>query len=104
MTDVEQLLEKRRNMFIASRRDVEVYIANFFAELDKINPSLLKDTHPVEGRTAQEIFPSLYKEPYDMEEYEKEYARFDAYYKEVEAVAQYLNKKAEEVLNNANSC
>ena len=104
MTDINKLLEQRRATFISERRDVEVYINTFFEELDKVNPSLLKDCHPVQGRTAEEIFPSLYTEPFDEEQYNKEYEAFNTYYEEVKNVADYLNKKAEEVLSSADNC
>lgn len=104
MTDINKLLDQRRAAFIAARRDIELYIQNFFAELDKVNPSLLENTHPVTGRTAQEIFPSLYAEPFDEEKYNQEYEIFDAYFQEVKSVADYLNAKAEEVLNSADNC
>lgn len=104
MTDINKLLEQRRAAFISERRDVEVYISTFFEELSKVNPKLLENTHPVQGTTAEEIFPSLYTEPFDEEQYEKEYAAFNAYYEEVKQVAEYLNKKAEEVLSSADNC
>lgn len=98
MTDVSQLLEQRRNMFIATRRDIEVWIDKFFSEIDKVRPELLKDITFPTGRTAQELFPALYKEPFDEEQYNKEYADFNAFYEKVMEVADYLNSKAREVL------
>ena len=98
MTDVNKLLETRRNMFISTRRDIEVYITNFFSELEQVNPDLLKDIQLPEGRTAKDIFPSLYVEPFNEEAYNKEYEAFTALYEAVGKVAEYLNQKAMEVL------
>lgn len=99
MTDVNKLLEQRRNMFISTRRDIEVWIEKFFTELDQVSPALMEGITIPTGRTAQEIFPSLYTEPFDEEKYNEEYATFTAFYEKVMEVAEYLNKKAIEVLN-----
>ena len=104
MPDVQKLLEERRTMFITGRRDVEIYIERFFKEVDKLSPNLLTGIEPIKGRTAQEIFPSLYTEPFNEEQYEKEYAAFDRYYQEIFKIGEFLNKKAEEVLKDANNC
>ena len=98
MTDVTKLLEERRNQFITTRRDIEVYIETFFSELEKVPPKLLADVQLPTGRTAQEIFPALYAEPFDEEAYEAQYEAFNKCYKQVQGVAEYLNKKAEELL------
>ena len=98
MTDVHALLEQRRTAFIAKRRDIEVWVEKFFTEIDAISPDLLKDTHPPIGKTAKDLLPSMYKEPFVQEEFDKEYAVLDAYYQEVQQVASYLNEKAAEVL------
>lgn len=98
-TDVNALLEKRRNMFISSRRDVEVWIEKFFTELDQVNPQLLEGVEFPTGRTAQDIFPALYSEPFDEEAYCQQYATFEVFYNKVMEVAEYLNSKALEVLN-----
>lgn len=96
--DVHELLEQRRTAFVTKRRDIEVWVDKFFAEVDAINPNLLKETHPPEGRTAQELFPSMYKEPFVQEEFDAEYAKLNAYYEEIQEVANFLNTKAAEVL------
>ena len=98
MTDVNKLLEERRNQFITTRRDIEIYIETFFSELEKVPPKLLADVELPSGRTAQEIFPSLYVEPFDEEQYNKEYEAFNQCYEKVQGVAEYLNQKAEELL------
>ena len=98
MTDVNKILEERRNQFITTRRDIEVYIETFFTELDKVPAKLLADVQLPTGRTAQEIFPSLYAEPFDEEKYNAEYEAFDKCYQQVQGVAEFLNEKAKEVL------
>ena len=98
MTDVNKLLETRRNMFISTRRDIEVYIEKFFAELAQVNPELLKDVVIPTAHTAQDIFPSLYVEPFDEEAYNREYEAFTVIHAGVNKVAEYLNQKALEVL------
>ena len=97
--DVHALLEKRRAAFLTKRRDIEVWVDKFFSEVSAISPELLKDTHPPAGKTAQELLPSMYKEPFSQEEFDKEYAVLNSYYNEVQGVAEYLNSKAAEVLN-----
>ena len=98
MTDAKVLLEQRRTIFITKRRDIEVWVTNFFKEVSQINPQLLEGTTPPNGTTAQELFPSMYKEPFSQEEFNKEYAVVDAYYQQIRAIAESLNKRAEEVL------
>lgn len=99
MTDVNKLLEQRRNMFISTRRDIEIWVEKFFTEINQVNPSLMEGITLPTGQTAQDIFPSLYTEPFDEEQYNKEYEEFDALYNKVMEVAEYLNNKAIEVLN-----
>lgn len=96
--DVNALLEQRRSQFISKRRDIEVWVENFFKEVDQINPNLLKDTHPPVGRTTAELLPSLYVEPFDQEKFDAEYKVLNDYYLEIQSVAEYLNGKAMEVL------
>ena len=96
--DVHALLEQRRTKFITKRRDIEVWVETFFKEVSQINESLLKDIKPLNGRTAQELFPSMYKEPFSQEEFNKEYAVVHEYYTQIQAIAESLNKRAEEVL------
>ena len=101
MVDPNKLLEERRNKFVSKRRDVEVYIETFFTEYIQIPQELLKDITPPEGRTAQEIFPSLYREPFDEEQYNKEYEEWSSFFVKVKAVSDAINEKAAEVLHNA---
>ena len=101
--DARALLEQRRNMFITKRRDIEVWVANFFKEVKQINPSLLEGIEPPKGTTAQELFPSMYKEPFSQEEFDAEYAVVNDYYMKIQGVAEALNKRAEEVLNGASA-
>lgn len=98
MTDAKQLLEQRRNIFISTRRDIEVWVDKFFKEISQVNPKLMEGIEAPAGKTAQELFPSLYIEPFDEEKYNAEYAEFSAYYDKVMEVAKYLNDKAQEVL------
>lgn len=98
MIDVNKMLDQRRSMFISTRRDIEVWIEKFFSELEQVNPSLLENITFPTGKTAQEIFPSLYIEPFNEEAYTAERAAFDEFYNKVMEVAEYLNKKAAEVL------
>ena len=88
MVDAQKLLEQRRNMFISTRRDIEVWVSTFFTELDKVSPKLLEGIELPTGRTAQDIFPSLYVEPFDEEKYNAEYEEFNALYEKVMQVAE----------------
>lgn len=98
MIDVNKMLEQRRNMFISTRRDIEVWVDKFFTELDQVSPNLLQEITFPTGRTAKDIFPSLYVEPFNEEQYNKEREEFDVFYNKVMDVAEYLNQKAAEVL------
>lgn len=97
--DVNAIIEKRRNMFISARRDVEVWVETFFKELDRVDAKLLDGIELPTGRTAKELFPSLYVEPFNEEQYEMEYSTFNAFYEQIMSVAERLNNKALEVLN-----
>ena len=101
MVDPNKLLEERRNQFISKRRDIENYITTFFTEYAQIDPSLLANITPPEGKTAQEIFPSLYVEPFDEEKYNQEYDNWTEFFMKVKAVSDAINEKAAEVLMNA---
>lgn len=96
--DVNALLEQRRSQFISKRRDIELWVENFFKEVDQINPALLKETHPPQGRTTAELLPSLYAEPFSQEAFDAEYKVLNDYYLEIQGVADFLNSKAMEVL------
>lgn len=98
MTDAKKLLDQRRDLFIATRRDIEVWVDKFFKEISQVNPKLMEGIEAPNGTTAQELFPSLYSEPFDEEKYNAEYEVFNAYYLKVMEVAKYLNDKAQEVL------
>ena len=70
--DPTQLYKAREQAFLTSR----VYISQWCEKLVASYDALPEDTKallpPLPGRTAEEIFPSLFAEPFDMEQYKRE--------------------------------
>jgi len=94
MLDVQQLLIKRQEEFLSTRITISNIIANLFEGLSKVDPNLLKDINMPAGRTAEEILPALFTEPFDINEYNKQLAVYQRFASEIDNLAIRLNEEA----------
>lgn len=94
--DIDKLVRERETRFIESRVKIEQWITRLFKQIEGYD--LSSCTGKPEGRTAQEIFPSLYTKEFNVEAYQQEYKVFMSWYSQVRAYADRVNKAAMEAL------
>lgn len=101
MATVKQLYDARFQLFIERRSKVQSEVDRFLESVKSINPERLAGIEPIEGNTAQEVLPSLWKEPYNAEQYAVELSRLQRYIADVKAVADALNAEALRILSGS---
>lgn len=100
MATVKQLYNARLQLFIERRSKVQAEVDRFLQSVKSINPERLAGIEPIEGDTAQEVLPALWREPYDSQQYEVELSRLQHYISQVKAVADELNAEALRILSD----
>ena len=98
--NIKAVLAKRQEEFIRSRVEIENWVVILFKQLSEVTLPETIGNPP--GRTAKEIFPSLYEEKFDIEKYKAEFRVFGAWYQKVQQYADEVNRHALEVLNGNN--
>ena len=75
--EVRALEKQRQEIFLRERTKRELEIKALFEEVERIKqlkPELLEGIELPNGTTAQELYPSLYNDSYDVEANKKEVA------------------------------
>lgn len=92
--NVEALLRERQNLFIESRTKIEREVTMFLSSLEKINDELIPNQVSLRGKTAKDILPSLWADPFVKTDYQKDLEAFNAHVLEVRMLANKLNGEA----------
>jgi hypothetical protein len=98
MMDYNRLLKEREQAFIADRIYISQWCEKLIAAYDELTPEM-KAALPLSGRKAEELLPSLFKEPFDPEQYDKEAAILQRIQQEAAKQAMVLNAEAERCLS-----
>jgi hypothetical protein len=92
--DVSKLIAERERKFIEQRVLITQWIKEFMESVHAFDPELLKGIKIPEGRTAEELLPSLFIEPFDHAAYLREREAMEDLRGKVNAVAEKLNEEA----------
>lgn len=103
MEVVERLRSKAREAredFVSKRAILEREVTQFSENIKLVDPELISHIEiPEGGITTRTLFPSLYKEPLSVEEYELEQKNFASLLSQFDVVRNGLIAKAEELMN-----
>lgn len=91
---IEQLYATLNNKFVEQRTLTEVEVNKFLKSLEELDPVYQQQLNVVPGRTARDLLPSLWTEPFDEETYKQEKAVVDAMIQQATAVCDQLNEEA----------
>lgn len=92
---ISELLAKRNEDYVASRIDHERWVERLFRQLDNLDKKDYPTDNMPTGRTAQEIFPSLYNGEFSIQAYEAEKEKFYLWYNKVLEYRTQINTEAE---------
>lgn len=100
--NAQELLDKRKEDFIKTRYAIEQkvnsYMTRVFAARE-LEPVWFSNVQFPNGKTAQEVLPSMYAEKFDPDAYMAELDRLLIFARQIEAVADAINKEAERCLS-----
>lgn len=98
MNNVALLYKKKQELFIEGRTNNANEVEKFLNGLSKVDPKLLPKDKQLRGKTAKEILPSMWEEPFNEKKFQVELAEFNSYVDAVMTVADRINAEALEVL------
>ena len=92
--NVAQLIQDRQNKFIEGRTVTEVEVNKFLKSLEALDDSERIQCKVVVGRTAKDVLPSLWEEPFNVEKYNTELANLQNYIAGVKTFCDQINQEA----------
>ena len=97
--DPTQLYKAREQAFLTSRVYIRQWCEKLVSSYDALPEETKAQLPPLPGRSAEEIFPSLFAEPFDIEQYKKETVAPQQLQQAMVARVLLLNAEAEKCLS-----
>lgn len=91
---VDQLLRERQDKFVERRTVIENEVNQFLKSLESLDHVYKQQLQVIDGRTAKDVLPALWAEPFVQETYDAQKAELDKYIASVQAVCDQLNEEA----------
>lgn len=92
--NVAQLLRDRQNKFVEGRTVTEVEVNKFLKSLEALDEGERVQCKVVVGRTAKDVLPSLWQEPFNPEQYQAELLNLQNYIAGVKTFCDRINQEA----------
>lgn len=92
--NISKLIQDRQNQFIEKRTIIESEVNGFLQSLEKLDLDVQTRLNVKVGTTCRMLLPSLWMEPFDIEQYNKEKENLDAYIAAVKGVCDEINQEA----------
>ena len=96
--DVQRALEAKKQAFIETRTQNEMEINKFLRSLESWPDEYFNLLKLERGKTARDLVPSMWSEPFNIENYNMEMARLTNYINSVSSLADKIANKAMEEL------
>lgn len=91
---VQALIAERQRQFIEQRLLISQWVSQLMKNVHEIDQELLVGIDVPSQTTAEELLPSLFKEPFDLEQYNKEKAVVEELQRNIDELADKLNQEA----------
>lgn len=91
---IEQLYAQRQASFVEARTITETEVNKFLRSLEGLDMVFQQELQVVQGQTAKDVLPSLWAEPFVLEQYTAERRDLDARIAQAKQVADKLNAEA----------
>ena len=100
MQSVARLIQERQNKFIETRTIIENEVTRFIQSLEGLDPDVQARCEYTQGMRAKELLSALWEEPFELEKYDAQLSKFNAYVAKVRAVCDDINKEAIQCLQS----
>jgi len=97
--DTNELYKLREKAFVEARVYISQWCTKLVQHWDMLTQESRSQLPPLPGRTPEELLPSLFKEPFDPAQYEREAAVLQQIQQAMAARAAELNAEAERCLS-----
>lgn len=92
--NVAQLIQSRQNKFIETRTIIDSEVTKFLQSLETLDTNMQEQCKVVPGRTAKDVLPSLWVEPFDIDRYNIELQNLTQYIAGVKSITDSINEEA----------
>ena len=101
MQDIQSLVNLRQERFIEQRTKIKQEVERVRASFDNIPARLLEGITIPPAHTAEELFPSLWLDPPNTEQYKVEKENFTQVYNQIQERVSVINDKARKILEDS---
>lgn len=101
MTDVEALVRDANERFISDRIQIEQWVNTLMQRVSEIDPKDLVGVNIPSGKTAQELLPALYTQPYCKEAYLVQREALNNFQLEINKIGEVYNQRFWEIINES---
>lgn len=92
--NIAALIQQRQNKFIETRTIIESEVNKFLSSLESQDDDVKASLQVQAGTTARDWLPSLWADDFNIEQYNLELSRFQAYVSKAKAYADNLAQEA----------